>query len=137
MAIQILKNSTECKKDDEIVDKYHLEGKKVIDSLAPFIAMKDWICSWMLLLWSQKSTGTTALLLAGGGEMEESLKARAHHLGLQNCVAFFRANSSQPRPSIYAAIDVLAYPRYSMRLTELVTPLKPLEADGHGKNSDR
>jgi glycosyltransferase involved in cell wall biosynthesis len=30
-------------------------------------------------------------------------------------------------------IDVLAYPRYSMRLTELVTPLKPLEAMAMGK----
>ena len=30
-------------------------------------------------------------------------------------------------------VDILAYPRYSMRLTELVTPLKPLEAMGMGK----
>jgi glycosyltransferase involved in cell wall biosynthesis len=30
-------------------------------------------------------------------------------------------------------MDVLAYPRYSMRLTELVTPLKPLEAMAMGK----
>jgi glycosyltransferase involved in cell wall biosynthesis len=30
-------------------------------------------------------------------------------------------------------IDILAYPRYSMRLTELVTPLKPLEAMAMGK----
>jgi glycosyltransferase involved in cell wall biosynthesis len=28
----------------------------------------------------------------------------------------------------YSLIDVLAYPRKAMRLTELVTPLKPLEA---------
>ena len=28
----------------------------------------------------------------------------------------------------YALIDILAYPRKAMRLTELVTPLKPLEA---------
>ena len=30
-------------------------------------------------------------------------------------------------------IDILAYPRYPMRLTELVTPLKPLEAMAMGK----
>lgn len=36
-------------------------------------------------------------------------------------------------PGVYAMIDVLAYPRYSMRLTELVTPLKPLEAMAMGK----
>jgi glycogen synthase len=28
---------------------------------------------------------------------------------------------------------VLAYPRHSMRLTELVTPLKPLEAMAQGR----
>ena len=36
-------------------------------------------------------------------------------------------------PRVYALIDILAYPRYSMRLTELVTPLKPLEAMAMGK----
>src|SRR5207244_2303383 len=33
----------------------------------------------------------------------------------------------------YGLIDVLAYPRKSMRLTELVTPLKPLEAMAQGR----
>ena len=36
-------------------------------------------------------------------------------------------------PGVYALVDILAYPRYSMRLTELVTPLKPLEAMAMGK----
>lgn len=36
-------------------------------------------------------------------------------------------------PGVYAAVDVLAYPRYPMRLTDLVTPLKPLEAMAMGK----
>jgi glycosyltransferase involved in cell wall biosynthesis len=33
----------------------------------------------------------------------------------------------------YDLIDVLVYPRRSMRLTELVTPLKPLEAMAQGR----
>jgi len=33
----------------------------------------------------------------------------------------------------YALVDVLAYPRKAMRLTELVTPLKPLEAMAQGR----
>ena len=33
----------------------------------------------------------------------------------------------------YELIDVLAYPRQPMRLTELVTPLKPLEAMAQGR----
>jgi glycosyltransferase involved in cell wall biosynthesis len=33
----------------------------------------------------------------------------------------------------YDLIDVLVYPRLSMRLTDLVTPLKPLEAMAQGR----
>ena len=33
----------------------------------------------------------------------------------------------------YSLIDVLAYPRKASRLTELVTPLKPLEAMAQGR----
>jgi glycosyltransferase involved in cell wall biosynthesis len=33
----------------------------------------------------------------------------------------------------YDLLDVLVYPRLSMRLTELVTPLKPLEAMAQGR----
>jgi hypothetical protein len=33
----------------------------------------------------------------------------------------------------YELIDILVYPRKSMRLTELVTPLKPLEAMAQGR----
>jgi glycosyltransferase involved in cell wall biosynthesis len=33
----------------------------------------------------------------------------------------------------YDLIDILVYPRLSMRLTELVTPLKPLEAMAQGR----
>jgi glycosyltransferase involved in cell wall biosynthesis len=35
--------------------------------------------------------------------------------------------------SYYSLIDVLAYPRRSIRLTEIVTPLKPLEAMAQGR----
>ena len=33
----------------------------------------------------------------------------------------------------YSLIDLLAYPRHAIRLTELVTPLKPLEAMAQGR----
>ena len=36
-------------------------------------------------------------------------------------------------PALYAMADAMVYPRKSMRLTNLVTPLKPLEAMAMGK----
>lgn len=68
------------------------------------------------------------LLFVGGGPQEAALKALAHSTGLDTKVIFAGRIPHGDIQGYYDAIDVLAYPRYSMRLTELVTPLKPLEA---------
>jgi len=68
------------------------------------------------------------LLLVGGGEMEEELGALVEKTSLQNKVIIPGRFPHEDVPRIYSLIDILVYPRYSMRLTELVTPLKPLEA---------
>jgi len=68
------------------------------------------------------------LLLVGGGDMEEELRALAEKASLQNKVIIPGRFPHEDVPRIYSLIDILVYPRYSMRLTELVTPLKPLEA---------
>ncbi len=67
-------------------------------------------------------------LLVGGGPAEEPLKALAAELGIAGKVHFAgRVPHDQVR-RYYSLIDVLVYARKSIRLTELVTPLKPLEA---------
>ena len=73
------------------------------------------------------------LLLVGGGEMENELKAQIKNLHLEDKVIMPGRISHDRIPGVYALVDILAYPRYSMRLTELVTPLKPLEAMAMGK----
>jgi glycosyltransferase involved in cell wall biosynthesis len=61
------------------------------------------------------------------------LRTQAVRLGIQDRVVFAgRVPHAQVRPH-YDLIDVLVYPRRSMRLTELVTPLKPLEAMALGR----
>jgi len=69
-----------------------------------------------------------AILLVGGGEMEAELRQKAAALGLADGVIFSGRIPQSRVPGVYALADVLVYPRYAMRLTELVTPLKPLEA---------
>lgn len=73
------------------------------------------------------------VLLVGGGPQEAALKAQAAALGLQDKVVFAGRVPHQQVQRYYDLIDVLAYPRHSMRLTELVTPLKPLEAMAQGR----
>lgn len=68
------------------------------------------------------------LLLVGGGPQDAALKAQAASLGVSEQVIFSGRVPHQDIQRYYDLIDVLAYPRHSMRLTELVTPLKPLEA---------
>jgi PEP-CTERM/exosortase A-associated glycosyltransferase len=68
------------------------------------------------------------LLLVGGGPMEAALKARAAASPAAGRIRFTGRVPHDEVERYYALIDVLAYPRKAMRLTELVTPLKPLEA---------
>ena len=75
----------------------------------------------------------TMLLLVGGGEQEPQLRAQAARLGLAEAV---RITGRVPHDEVgrhYDLIDFLVYPRRRMRLTELVTPLKPLEAMAEGR----
>lgn len=73
------------------------------------------------------------LLLVGGGPQDATLKAQAQALGIQDKVVFTGRVPHAEVPRYYDLVDVLAYPRHSMRLTELVTPLKPLEAMAQGR----
>lgn len=73
------------------------------------------------------------LLLVGGGPQEKALKEQATALGLADKVVFTGRVPHQEVRRYYDLVDVLAYPRHSMRLTELVTPLKPLEAMAQGR----
>ena len=68
------------------------------------------------------------LLLVGGGPMEAALKAQAAASPVADRIRFAGRVPHHEVERYYALIDILAYPRKAMRLTELVTPLKPLEA---------
>ena len=73
------------------------------------------------------------LLLVGGGPEEGALKARVVALGLGEAVVFTGRVPHAEVDRYYRLVDVLVYPRLPMRLTDLVTPLKPLEAMAQGK----
>ncbi len=68
------------------------------------------------------------LVLVGGGLQDQALRAQAQALGLEGAVVFTGKVPFDVVERYYSVIDVLVYPRKSLRLTETVTPLKPLEA---------
>lgn len=68
------------------------------------------------------------LLLVGGGPMEAALKAQAEASPARDAIRFVGRVPHNEVERYYALVDVMAYPRKKSRLTDLVTPLKPLEA---------
>lgn len=73
------------------------------------------------------------LLLVGGGPREAALRAQARTAGVADAVIFAGRVPHGEVQRYYELIDVLTYPRLPIRLTELVTPLKPLEAMAQGR----
>lgn len=73
------------------------------------------------------------LLLVGGGPQDAALREQANRLGLSERVVFTGRVPHAEVQRYYGQIDLLCYPRKSMRLTDMVTPLKPLEAMAQGK----
>ena len=73
------------------------------------------------------------LLLVGGGPCEADLRAQAEASPARDCIRFAGRVPHDQVERYYSLIDVMAYPRKKSRLTDLVTPLKPLEAMAQGK----
>jgi PEP-CTERM/exosortase A-associated glycosyltransferase len=113
--------------------RWDLTGRTVIGFIGSFYAYEglDLLVQAMPALLQARPDA--CLLLVGGGPQESALKAQVKALGLEHAVVFTGRVPHQEVARYYDLVDVLAYPRHSMRLTELVTPLKPLEAMAQGK----
>ncbi|MFM9827505.1 MAG: TIGR04063 family PEP-CTERM/XrtA system glycosyltransferase [Sphingomonas sp.] len=68
------------------------------------------------------------LVLVGGGTCDAALRAQAAASPVAGHIQFVGRVPHDEVERYYSLIDVLVYPRKHMRLTDLVTPLKPLEA---------
>ena len=73
------------------------------------------------------------VLLVGGGPQDAQLRQLARELNIADKVVFTGRVPHEQVQQYYDLLDVLVYPRLSMRLTDLVTPLKPLEAMAQGR----
>lgn len=112
--------------------RWGLQGRTVVGFIGSFYAYEGLDLLVAALPQMLKSRPDMVLLLVGGGPQDAALKAQAQALGLGAHVVFTGRVPHAEVNRYYDLIDVLAYPRHSMRLTELVTPLKPLEAMAQG-----
>ena len=93
------------------------------------------------------------IVLAGSGAADQGLKQQAKALGIDDKVRFLGRLPQQQMPRLQSTFDIVCCPRRSTIVTELVSPLKPLESfatqkatvlsdvapnrDLAGKNSER
>lgn len=110
-----------------------LDGRSVIGFAGSFYSYEG----LDLLLDATALLGTSfpdlRVLLVGGGPQEEALRAQVRRLGLEQRVVFSGRVPHAQVQRYYGLIDVLVYARRPIRLTEIVTPLKPLEAMAQGR----
>ncbi len=120
-------------RDEDLLSELGLSGKSVLGFIGSFYdyeGLDDLIEALPRLLTSNPQTH---LLLVGGGPMEESLRRQVERLGLGAAVTFTGRVPHGEVERYYGLMDIMVYPRKSMRLTDLVTPLKPLEAMAQGR----
>jgi len=132
-SIDPVKFSGESASDRALQERYGLAGKTVLGFIGSFYDYEglDTLLAAMPAILSEDES--VRLLLVGGGPQERSLKQQAEDLGLEDKVIFTGRVPHEEINRYYDLVDVLVYPRHSMRLTELVTPLKPLEAMARGR----
>ncbi len=118
--------------DPALKSKLGLDGATVLGFIGSFYAYEglDLLLAAMPRLLRERPD--LRVLLVGGGPQDAALKAQAAALGIADRVVFTGRVPHAEVNRYYDLVDLLAYPRHSMRLTELVTPLKPLEAMAQG-----
>ena len=128
-----LENFKPCAPDFKLQKRWQLNEKTVFGFIGSFYHYEGLDLLLEAFSGLSSKVSDVALLLVGGGEMEKELKNQIGNLGIENKVIMPGRLPHESIPSIYSMVDAMVYPRYSMRLTELVTPLKPFESMAMGK----
>jgi PEP-CTERM/exosortase A-associated glycosyltransferase len=131
-AVDVSAFSFDTPRDKGLGKAMGLDGRTVVGFVGSFYAYEGLDLLLKALPALVAARPQVRVLLVGGGPQEAHLKVLARELRVSDLVVFAGRVPHQDVPRYYSLIDVLAYPRYPMRLTDLVTPLKPLEAMAQG-----
>ncbi|WP_438863377.1 TIGR04063 family PEP-CTERM/XrtA system glycosyltransferase [Neptunicella sp.] len=120
-------------KDAELAKQLALQDKVVLGFLGSFYGYEGLDLIVQAMPQIIQTIPNAVLLLVGGGPQEQNIREQVKTLGLDNVVIMPGRVPHNDVGRYYSLVDLLVYPRKPMRLTELVTPLKPLEAMAQGK----
>lgn len=119
--------------DQETEQRLRLEDKTVIGFIGSFYGYEGLPFLIDTLPAMLQKDPNLRLLLVGGGPEEENIQRRIRHHGLEDVVVMTGRVANEEVQLYYSLVDIFVYPRLPMRLTDLVTPLKPLEAMAQGR----
>ncbi|MEX2495698.1 MAG: TIGR04063 family PEP-CTERM/XrtA system glycosyltransferase [Woeseia sp.] len=108
--------------------RYHLEGMQVLGFFGSYFAWEGLDNLVRALPLMRQRNDRIAVLLAGSGNEENALRALAYELGVGEHVHFAGRVDHDEMPDYYGLADIMVFPRRKIRIAEMVTPLKPLEA---------
>jgi len=115
-------------RDETLAESLSLKGRVVLGFIGSFYHYEGLDLLLQALAEIRATLPNAVVLLVGGGPQEAMLKEMTARLGLSDAVRFTGRVPHEKVRLYYDLVDFFVYPRKSMRLTELVTPLKPLEA---------
>lgn len=113
--------------DQALASELGLEGKTILGFLGSFYDYEGLDVLIAALPMIKEKLPDVHILLVGGGPKEHELRRQAGQSGLGDCAHFIGRVPQSDVGRYYSLCDILVFPRKSIRLTELVTPLKPLE----------
>ncbi|MBI3431355.1 MAG: glycosyltransferase, exosortase A system-associated [Hydrogenophilales bacterium] len=132
-AVDIDKFAVGGKPDSGLKMKLGLGASRVLGFIGSFYAYEGLDLLIAALPAILRQMPDVKVLLVGGGPQDAALKQQVMALDLKDRVVFTGRVPHDEVNRYYDLVDVLVYARHPMRLTELVTPLKPLEAMAQGR----
>jgi PEP-CTERM/exosortase A-associated glycosyltransferase len=120
-------------RDESLAASLGLAGARVLGFIGSFYGYEGLPLLLRALPRVLEQEPSARVLLAGGGPEDEALRALARSLSIEDRVVFVGRVPHGDVGRYYDLVDLLVYPRLATRTTEMVTPLKPLEAMAQGR----
>ncbi len=120
-------------RDETLAQELHLVDRPVFGFFGSLYRYEG--ISWLIRAAAQlRLRGHKfSILIIGRGEDQPPIEEAIRDCNAANYVRSMEYVHHEQIARYYSVVDITVYPRRSLRLTELVTPLKPLEAMALGK----
>jgi PEP-CTERM/exosortase A-associated glycosyltransferase len=120
-------------RDEALAASLGLQGSLVLGFIGSFYAYEGLDLLIQAFPRIAQALPQARLLLVGGGIEDARLREQARASGLAERIVFTGRVPHDQVERYYSLVDLALFPRHSLRLTETVTPLKPLESMALGR----